>query len=387
MPRGIGRFYSPTSTAEPLIASVIHRVLQERFVGKTATKGETMTTSRSRRAAVWLAVLAATTVSTGAGCTSVIGSAYLREAWLDAVEHAADEGPEPDAGTSAETTGPGDSATTADGVDSVSDDTPAENAAGDVWSPATPAEAIAEADRRLAAAGGLGTDARDTLIATLRATPRQDWAIVVDEFAAALVAAREATAAEALPPAPSSPAPTATATATPAAESLLPAVPPAPAPATAAAVVPAVTEAAPPAAPEPTAEPPALAIHNACFASRVRAWSVVDRFEAAEFRPGQDVIVYFELDQLASRDDDQGHTTRVETVLRLVDTDGRRLHEWSFEPLEETCGGRRRDYFARYLIAIPPTTPAGQCRLEIAATDAIGGRTAHATLPLEVVAR
>jgi hypothetical protein len=345
---------------------------------------EALSTGRACRSGFWLVLLAAVTVTASSGCTSVIGSAYLREAWLDAMEHAAEEGPTtspvkaPDA---ADGRGPG---TASDAEATVSDDqTDDRAAAANAWSPATTAEAMAEADRRLADAGGLGPAARDTLLSTLQATPRQDWPIVIDEFTAALLSAAEATAAEARTPVVSTAA-TSTAETAPSTEDPLPAM-------VSAASPPAAAEplvvAAPPTPPEPAAEPPALAIQNACFASRVRAWSVVDRFEAAAFRPGQDVIVYFELDQLASRSDEHGHTTRVETVLRLVDADGRRLHDWSFEPLEETCGGRRRDYFARYLIAIPPAAPAGQCRLEIAATDAIGGRTARTTLPLEVVAR
>ena len=41
---------------------------------------------------------------------------------------------------------------------------------------------------------------------------------------------------------------------------------------------------------------PAFAVCNACFVTRVRAWGAVDRFPEAAFRPGQDVIVYFEID-------------------------------------------------------------------------------------------
>lgn len=340
---------------------------------------EAFTTCHSRHSAAWLVLLAATIVPGGAGCTSVIGSAYLREAWLDAMEHAADEGPR--AGReatqppeTAEGPGPIDRA---DGSEAIASDDAADTdpTTAGRWSPASLAEAITEADRRLADVGGLAPAARDALTATLEATPRQDWLIVIDEFTAALLAAADAAAAAPPPAAPPASAP---------------AAPPAPAP-EATVESPPTTAAAPvasvPAAPAPSADPPVLAIHNACFASRVRAWSVVDRFEAAEFRPGQDVIVYFELDQLATRSHDQGHTTRVETALRLVDADGHRLHEWSFEPLEETCGSRRRDYFARYLVTIPLTARPGHCRLEIAVTDAIGGRTAHTSLPLELVGR
>ncbi|MFM9197372.1 MAG: hypothetical protein ACKOWG_16865, partial [Planctomycetia bacterium] len=131
----------------------------------------------------------------------------------------------------------------------------------------------------------------------------------------------------------------------------------------------------------------AFAIRNACFASRVRAWGVVDRFETAEFSPGQEVIVYFELDQLSARQSTDGHTTRIDTALQLVDADGRRIHEWTFEPLEETCDSRRRDYFARYLVTLPDALPAGSSRLQIVVSDTLAGRTAHATLPLALAGR
>jgi len=98
------------------------------------------------------------------------------------------------------------------------------------------------------------------------------------------------------------------------------------------------------------------------------------------------LIVYFELDQLASRESADGHATRIDTVLRLVGEDGRRAHEWTFEPLEETCRGQRRDYFARYLVAVPTALPTGSYRLEVVVSDTIAGRTAHTSLPLEVTA-
>jgi len=263
------------------------------------------------------------------------------------------------------------------------------------WSPATVDEAVDEARRRLAQSGGLNDAARGTLIATLKTTPRQDWPVVVEEFTAVLAAAQidnapEASgAAEAADESPSVGAASDSVTTTTAKRE---------------AAVP--TAAAEPVAPMPPAEPPrtaavepdqpltqsapvqpVFAVQNACFASRVRAWGVVDRFETAQFQPGQEVIVYFELDQLASRESAEGHTTRIDTVLRLVDASGRRVHEWTFEPLEETCGSHRRDYFARYLVAVPPETPAGSCRLEVVVTDTIAGRTAQASMPLDVSSR
>jgi hypothetical protein len=341
-------------------------------------------------------------MAASSGCTSVIGSAYLREAWLDAVEHAAESTPRSqDEDTPADNDGPESRPTAgekgmvsaADGATFDEGRTGPEASGPAAWAPATLAEAVDEADRRLAESGGLNEAARGALLATLEGTPRQDWPVVVEEFTAALIAVH-GDRGMAAGPAPSSAEPT------PPRASAVAAGPAGPSQVAGAAPV------AQPVAPLPPSEPaqvseaesprpavqmepaqPLFAVRNACFASRVRAWGVVDRFETAEFSPGQELIVYFELDQLSSRESADGHTTRIDTAFRLVDADGRRIHEWTFEPLEETCSSHRHDYFARYLVSVPVSAPAGSLRLEIAVSDTLAGRTAHATLPLAVTER
>jgi hypothetical protein len=349
---------------------------------------------------VWLAIAAAASLASAGGCSSVIGSAYLREAWLDAVEHAAETRAAARLEGSAATEG-GDPADAADpaadtGMDgvAVATDEDAADAARSRF--ATIDEAVAHADRQLAQSGGLSSAARDTLTTMLQTVPRQDWPVVVDEFAATLAAAMPSQPVSAQPqppmpeptqepalqpaplPAPDAPLPPVQAAAAVAAT---PATSPPPAAAVAAVAEPAS---------QPAAEPPAaetLAVNNACFAMRVRGWGAVDRFEHSRFTAGQEVIVYFEIDHLATHESAEGHTTRVDTRLRLVGADGRKVHEWTFEPLEETCRARRRDYFARYVLALPDVAPVGPCRLEISVTDAVGGSTAQATLPLDMLAR
>lgn len=340
----------------------------------------------------WLHVSTVVCVTATSGCTSVISSAYLREAWLDAVEHAADAKSEAGNKSAAALKKPGKGIDVGSEEDdsrndsTVEDDDPVDTASADAdegalsgWSPATLDEAIRGADERLASSGGLNAAARSALVATLEATPRQDWPVVVEEFTGALAAAHAAAHAAVHATAPTAPAATTAIVSDP------PAPPPMP------PVAPPVSEAEAspqePDAPKPEPVQASFAIQNACFASKVRAWGVVDRFETAEFEPGQEVIVYFELDQLASRESADGHTTRIDTVLALVDGDGRRVHEWTFEPLEETCRSRRRDYFARYLVTMPASMPRGACRLDIAVTDTVAGRSARAALPLQVLSR
>jgi hypothetical protein len=142
--------------------------------------------------------------------------------------------------------------------------------------------------------------------------------------------------------------------------------------------------------PSVTATAPAVpagpAVNNACFATRVRGWGNVERFPSTTFRPGQEVIVYFELDRLQIRSTGEGHTTGIDSSFRLVDGDGQRVGQWSFEPIVETCPAPRRDYFARYFVRIPEDAKPGRHRLEWSVTDTVAGASRQAHLDLDVVA-
>jgi hypothetical protein len=320
-----------------------------------------------------LAMMVVTVLLTQPGCTTLLTAGGLQEAFQDATDTPAMAAY--DSASDAEGEILGDEQDTAAAL---SEATPVDPAAAEA--------ALDAALAKLAATGRLSAATEDALTAAVEDAPPQDWPDIIDAFVATIEAtpapqrtvmrpvdeptpneasaARETPAAQLEPGSAAAGDPVAEAPATPAPE--------------------------PPAEPAPEAEPPAsrnLAVVNPCFASRVRGWGAVDRFDTSSFQPGQELIVYFELEDLVGDESPEGHTTRIDTSLQLVADDGRRLHEWRFEPLEETCRAPRRDYFARYVLRIPADMPAGACRLDLAVTDTVGHATAHATLPLEIAGR
>ena len=128
-----------------------------------------------------------------------------------------------------------------------------------------------------------------------------------------------------------------------------------------------------------------LRVDNPCFAWQVRAWGDVERCDVSRFCVGQQVIVYFEVDNLTSDSRPEGHATKLDTELRLVNVSGECLHEWSFPPLAECCPAPRRDYFARYILEVPADVAPGPLRLEMTVRDLVGGKSTDVALPLEVV--
>jgi len=348
-------------------------------------------------------VLVAIAAATTTGCTSVLSTASLQDMFGAGDNQAAEAAVE-----------------VADGDSQSALEDSADEAATDTERRAA---AIDEAVSRLARLGHLDDAVRASLVATLKRTDQEDWPAVVEAFAdslppsgisAANSAAVESTPADVLVPA-NADADSDTASEPPVhvvakadldSETTLGALPveqPAEAPpvsqplvqgdAVAVVVVPLETSESP-GLPEPApvtslvtsaVAPPALAIDNASFASRVQGWGLLDRFAADRFRPGQDVIVYFELDGLSAGESAAGHTTCIDAVLRLVADDGGTVHEWSFEPIAETCRAQRRDYFARYVVKIPAKVAAGPHRVALVVTDTLSGAVAKHSLPLEIL--
>jgi hypothetical protein len=340
------------------------------------------TSSRSTSRHVGPFLLAAVLLPLHAGCTSAIGTALLRDVDWSGSDHAA----EPEPATS------DDEPTAGESFDSAADTPPTTTVTDADDDPAAVRRAAVEqAAERLSRLETLDEATQATLVGILKGTPQEDWPAVIDEFTASLAATGaldRLQSATAPPPAVAPEAHAVPAAETAAAGESVAVEPPAA----------AVSEQPPEAAsPEPTppepaavaAQPvaaPALAIRNACFASRVQAWGVVERFAGDRFRSGQDVIVYFELDNLSAAESPAGHTTCIDTVLRLVDHADRTVHTWTFEPVAETCPSRRRDYFARYVVRIPESAVAGDHRITLAVTDTRADETVTATLPLQIAA-
>ena len=323
-------------------------------------------------------LIVAAGITLQAGCTSALSTAFLRDALWDVAEHAAE---------SAAEVPKGDDASAPDARERVTGDVAADRADADRRQ-----AAIEEAVERLSRIGMLDAAAQTALVETLQATQQEDWPVVIEAFSATLTESHSAKAqgeqASAPPPrphvvakTPADPVPEEPAAATAVSSALV--VAPEPPVAPAAPSSPAATsDIGPP--PEPAAAvAPRFTVRNVCFASRVRAWGDVQRFPDERFRPGQEVIVYFELDGLSAAESAAGFRTSIDTALRLVGADGRELHAWNFDPITETSPARRHDYFARYVLRLPESA-AGSCRLEIAVTDSLAGTTATATLPCTV---
>ena len=382
---------------------------------------------------------------TSTGCTSPLTSVALREFLREAASSMTPSiGDDEDSILAAKQSTPSpeeDDPTGSLAAEEASDDETADEATKESLE-----EAIERSLARLADARGLDPVGRDLLVQTLEKSPPEDWPAIIDSFVASLEASaadsvtdgrpesapeppdekRSASVAE---PATASTRPKSAGGLTIPVTAMLPVASDLPIQAavhqatvddavlpeaavrnvSAAEVVePRVTDAS------DAAEPPAdersqqqpgdlvaslrerlaeamraapLTVRRGCFASKVRGWGSIDAFPEPRFAPGQDVLVYLELDNVVGDDADGRWSTRVATQFRLLDADGTIVEQWSFDAVQDSADSPRTDYFVRYLLRMPTGAKAGAHRLEAVITDAVASKTATTELPLDIVGR
>ena len=349
--------------------------------------------------------LVAVAVAIQTGCSSPFTTMALREFLREStmtlsLDSEAEESAKPDDGEPADRLADVDTASEADeaSAEEGSDEVPVERR-------------IERSLERLAQTRGFDPLASDVLAETLEKAATEDWPAIIDSFAASLEASPPQAAADASqPPVGTTSRQTVGGLTVPIATSV-PVVEPVPQPQADDTVSSRQDEQQPPAIPEesPEESPEAVAaespeklvcmlqerlaearrkapltVRRGCFASRVRGWGNLDVFDEPKFVPGQDVLVYFELDNLDGIANDQGFTTRVETRLRLVDATGAVAEAWSFPVVEDRADSPRTDYFVRYLVRIPAGVAPGHHRPQAVITDAVSAKTVATDLAVEI---
>lgn len=139
----------------------------------------------------------------------------------------------------------------------------------------------------------------------------------------------------------------------------------------------------------------ALDVHRLTFCSAVDGFGTLTEFSKAEFSPGQEVLLYLEVDHFiseptSSSDSRSGtrNAERYETELRatyqLVDAYGRRVVETELPVDKQTCGSPRRDYFIAYHIYLPKTIEPGAYSLQLTMEDVKGKKFGQGSIEFTI---
>jgi hypothetical protein len=126
-----------------------------------------------------------------------------------------------------------------------------------------------------------------------------------------------------------------------------------------------------------------LRILNLAFCTQVVSYGVYTPFAKDVFKPGQQVLLYAEIENFISERTPRGHHTRLAASYQIFDSRGDRRAEHQFAPTEEHCHNRRRDYFLRYFLEIPQL-PDGRYTLKLSIEDLLGQKVGESSLEFDV---
>ena len=100
------------------------------------------------------------------------------------------------------------------------------------------------------------------------------------------------------------------------------------------------------------AELGSLTVRNLAFCTEVNSFGTYTAFPQNEFKPGQHVLLYAEVENFKSEESPKGFHTAMRSSYHIFDNQGRKVADQELPLTEEHCQNRRRDYFIRYFLSI-----------------------------------
>lgn len=128
-----------------------------------------------------------------------------------------------------------------------------------------------------------------------------------------------------------------------------------------------------------------LAVKNLSFCTEVSSYGVYQKFKTDEFKAGQPLILYAEVENFKSDESSKGFHTALRSSYQILDAQGRRVAENDLALTEEYCQNRRRDYFIRYFLSIPERIYVGKYTLQLTIVDTLSQKIGQSTIDFTVV--
>jgi hypothetical protein len=127
-----------------------------------------------------------------------------------------------------------------------------------------------------------------------------------------------------------------------------------------------------------------LTVQNLALCTEVSSFGVFRTFEQSEFKPGQEVLLYAEVNNFHSEETEKGFRTALRSSYQILDSEGKRVAQREFAVTEDYCKNRRRDFFMRYFIRLPVEIEPGSYMLELTIEDTLANKIGQSSLPLEI---
>ena len=127
-----------------------------------------------------------------------------------------------------------------------------------------------------------------------------------------------------------------------------------------------------------------LQVRNPQFCTRVDGYGSFTKFKEYAFKPGQDVVLYVELDNFRCESTDGGYRTALSSRYRILDSQSKQVTEHEFPAIEEVCQNRRRDYYISFRVTMPQRIYNGRHTLQLTVEDTLGKKVGQTSIEFTI---
>ena len=120
------------------------------------------------------------------------------------------------------------------------------------------------------------------------------------------------------------------------------------------------------------------------FCTEVSSYGVFARFKENTFTPGQQVLLYAEVENFKSVETPKGFHTALKSSYQILDQQGRRVTGEDSAVMEEDCQNPRRDYFVRYRLQMAKPMYDGPYTLQLTIEDTLGQKVGQSSIDFTI---
>jgi hypothetical protein len=131
-------------------------------------------------------------------------------------------------------------------------------------------------------------------------------------------------------------------------------------------------------------ESAALEVRGLAFCREVQSYGSVKRFDKYEFTPGQQLLLYAEVENFTSEETSKGFHTLLKSSYQIFDAGGRRVSEQEPTTIEEYCENPRRDYFIGCGFQLPERIYPGRHTLKLTIEDVNGQKIGESSIDFTI---
>lgn len=127
-----------------------------------------------------------------------------------------------------------------------------------------------------------------------------------------------------------------------------------------------------------------LFVRNLAFITSVDSYGVYTPFDDSEFRPGEEVILYAEVENYRCKETARGYHTALRSTFEIFDGDRQKVAEHEFSTNEEYCKNARRDFFTICQFFIPKNLTPGKYVLRLTVADLNGDKAGESSITFHI---